>query len=450
MIKKNVIWWPALKNPNHFDKYGGFEYFEYSRKSWEYWCKKNDCIFVPFTDPIETNLTQYRPQWQKCLFVFDELDRLGIEFDQIALVDSTAIVKWDCPNFFELTDRKFVGWRDIDNLRWVYESVQGYKSLFNNYELDITKYINSGFMIFNELHRDFFDNLKKMYIDNKNDFIRLQDRDVRKGNDQTPINYLLQINEIDMKLDLPITYNLTHMGRKELFSHNWQLKTDPTPFFIKYGNVWRFTGMPKDQRSDLMKQTWELLKHHYDKTFIINKVQNKNKDKSTTSSKFKEDIYRTFREQKYKNMTLLELGCHQGNTTRIYAECFGKVIAVERDESNLMKAKEMCKDVNNVEFICADVYDRDFKLPKADAVHIDAGHTYEQVIYDIDRCIETMGNPIIIMDDYGHEGKTVRNAINDKMTEGKLQLFTHIGEDRGYVASNDKVFIGREGLICNV
>ena len=39
-MKKNVIWWPALKNPNHLDKYGGFEYFEYSRKSWEYWCEK--------------------------------------------------------------------------------------------------------------------------------------------------------------------------------------------------------------------------------------------------------------------------------------------------------------------------------------------------------------------------------------------------------------------------
>ena len=43
-MKKNVIWWPALKNPNHLDKYGGFDYYEYSRKSWEYWCKKNDWV----------------------------------------------------------------------------------------------------------------------------------------------------------------------------------------------------------------------------------------------------------------------------------------------------------------------------------------------------------------------------------------------------------------------
>ena len=26
--KKNIIWWPALKNSNHSDKCGDFEYFE--------------------------------------------------------------------------------------------------------------------------------------------------------------------------------------------------------------------------------------------------------------------------------------------------------------------------------------------------------------------------------------------------------------------------------------
>ena len=37
-----------------------------------------------------------------------------------------------------------------------------------------------------------------------------------------------------------------------------------------------------------------------------------------------------------------------------------------------------------------------------------------------------------------------------KNMEKKIQLSFHIGEDRGYVASNNKVFIGREGVICNV
>ena len=45
-MKKNVVWWPAIVNEEHKDKYGGYENFEYSRKTWEYWCKRNDCLFV--------------------------------------------------------------------------------------------------------------------------------------------------------------------------------------------------------------------------------------------------------------------------------------------------------------------------------------------------------------------------------------------------------------------
>ena len=29
-MKKNVVWWPAIVNEEHKDKYGGYDYFEYS------------------------------------------------------------------------------------------------------------------------------------------------------------------------------------------------------------------------------------------------------------------------------------------------------------------------------------------------------------------------------------------------------------------------------------
>ena len=262
-MSKNVIWWTAIVNPNHTDKYGGFGYFEYSRKAWEYWCKKNDCIFVDLTEPVEKDLNHFRPNWQKALFVFDELERRNIDYNKIALIDSTAIPHWNCPNFFDLTDDRFTSWRDMDNMKWVHESIVGYKDFFDGFELDSMKYINSGFMIFNKSHREVFQSLKKLYYDKKEKFMELQDVKVRRGNDQTPINYWLQINNVELNLDLPVAFNLTHLHRREMFSYNWQLDEDKTPFFLKYGYVWRFNGIPKDQRTDLMGQVWNAVGGQY-------------------------------------------------------------------------------------------------------------------------------------------------------------------------------------------
>ena len=77
-MKKNVVWWPAIVNESHVDKYGGYNYFQYSKNTWEYWCKRNDCLFVPFTEPVEEDLVKYRVNCQKALFVFDELDKRNI------------------------------------------------------------------------------------------------------------------------------------------------------------------------------------------------------------------------------------------------------------------------------------------------------------------------------------------------------------------------------------
>jgi len=448
-VKKNVVFWIGVKNKQYSEKYGGWKWMDISRKSWEYWCKKNDVLFIPFEEPVEQDLTRFRINWQKAIFVFDELENRNIDYDKVWLIDCASVIKWDSPNIFDMVDDRLVGWVNKDNLNWIYDSIKGYQEFFDNFKFDKSKYIASGNIIFNKNHKEFFNSFKSLYYDNIDTFVELQDKIVKKGTEQTPFNYWLQMKDIEINTELPFTWSASHLHRKELFNHNWQLNEDRTPFFIKYCYVWFYTGFSKDQRTDLMNQTWDLTKDNYDDNFILNKIENKNENKSTTSRKFKEDILRIFGNG-YKDKTLLELGCHQGNTTRVYAECFNKVIAVERDESNLMKTKEVCKDVDNVEFICSDVYDRDFQLPTVDVVHIDAGHTYESVGYDIDRCINQMNNPILIFDDYGHEGRTVRDAINAKLDEGKLQLWAHIGEDKGYIAANNKIFIGREGIICNV
>ena len=460
---KNVIWWIGVKNEKYAEKYGGWEWMDISRKTWEYWCDKNDVLFVPFEKPIEEDLTRFRINWQKAIFVFDEMDRRKIDYDQICQIDCTHMIKWDAPNFFELTDHKLTAVRDTDNLRWIGDSIDGYEKFFD-YKLDRFKYVSSSPMIFNESHREVFQSFKELYYNNVDEFVELQDKTVHKGTEQTPLNYWLQKNNVELNLTLPFSYKLTHMHRKEMFGHNWQLNDDPTPFFIKYGYDWVFTGIPKDQRTQVMKQTWNLVKHNYDKNHFLNKIKSKLDDKDTTSRKFKEDLITTFAN--FKDKTLLELGCHRGHTTRVYASLFKRVIAIERNPNHLEQAKKNCSDVDNVEFICQDVYKPDFSLPKADVVHIDAGHTYKEVKIDITRCIEELNNPILIFDDvckklypdgtigpinpYGVIGETIRAAIDEKINEGKIKFQKYIGEHTGYNTGNGKKLLGREGMICNV
>ena len=453
-MKKNVVWWPAIVNESHVDKYGGYNYFQYSKNTWEYWCKRNDCLFVPFTEPVEEDLVKYRVNWQKALFVFDELDKRNIEYDQICLVDSSFMARWDMPNFFEMTDRKFTACRDMDNMRWIYESIQGYKNMFDGFELDMSKYVNSGFMIFNESHKDLFQKFKEFYINNIDDFCKLQDTVVKKGNEQTPMNYWLQVNEVDMNIDLPLPFKITHLQRKELFSYNWQLDEDKTPFFIKYGYNYSFNGIPKDQRTDMMKRTWDLIKNNYtfnENELVLNSVNHKDTFKNATSRKFKSDLFEFFKDDKYKKMKVLELGACHGDTTRVFAELFDKVYAVDRSEDNVQLIREKCKDVDNVECSVMDVTNDAWNFPQVDVVFVDASHDYPQVAVDIQKCIDYFDNPLLILDDYGNPNNTnIRNSIDDKVREGKINIHKKIGEDVGFLTKSGWKMIDREGVICKV
>jgi len=258
----NVIFWVGVNNPIHDEKYGSFKWFEYSKNTWKYWCDKNNVLFFEYNTPSEPDLIAHRVTWQRWFDVFKQLDEAGINYDKIFMVDATAMIKWNAPNIFNLcTDDRMVGWRDADNLKWVYESAYGFQEYFD-YKLDLIKYINCGSVIINRTHKPFLELVKKFYYDNYTDLMSLQDS-VKKGTDQTPINFLLQTNKIKLNLDIPIVYNLRHLPAKELFSYNWQLNEDPTPFFIKYGYVWRFNGFPKNERSKVMEQVWEYIKNKY-------------------------------------------------------------------------------------------------------------------------------------------------------------------------------------------
>ena len=93
------------------------------------------------------------------------------------------------------------------------------------------------------------------------EFINLQ-KNIGRGTCQTPLNYITQINNIECTY-IPPEYNTSHLSRKSLLHHNWQLNEDKTPYFIKYCYVWVFSGFDKNQRNKLMEQTWSIVKNNY-------------------------------------------------------------------------------------------------------------------------------------------------------------------------------------------
>ena len=246
-------------------KHGGFKYFEYSKKAWQYWCEKNDVIFYHYDKSSESDIVTHKPTWQRWFDIFKYLERDGIDYDKIFLIDSSTMVKWNAPNFFEhAPSGQLSAFRSLENLRWIYESSMGYSDLFKGFEVDLSRYINCGAQIFDGEHKKFVKKLKDFYDNNFGEILKLQNETVRKGTDQPVYNYLLQKEGVKLNLDLPKSFHLTHMARFDWFSHNWQLNIDKTPFFIKYGNVWSFSGFSKDQRTNLMKQTWDLVGKNYE------------------------------------------------------------------------------------------------------------------------------------------------------------------------------------------
>ena len=89
----------------------------------------------------------------------------------------------------------------------------------------------------------------------------LQHNSLKKGTDQTPVNYLAvehfgkDINYLSKK------FNWCHLHTTHGFS---QCILTGKPIFIQYGYIWHFNGLPRDQRDSYMKQTWDMIKENYE------------------------------------------------------------------------------------------------------------------------------------------------------------------------------------------
>ena len=247
----NVIYTVAVDH--NTSQFKNSDYSQYCVKSWGSWCKKNDIDFKVIT---EHDARYKYPVWNKDL-IFEKLDT---EYDKIGYVDSDTMIHWDAPNPFDMYDDEFCWVKDIANFRWVSNSIETYNKFYPNQTLDIYDYYNSGVSFFTKEHKFIYDNLQKLYKENSKELDECATKGV--GKVQTLLNFEIQKQNVKIK-ELPPIWNMFSMHKREMFNHNWQDGEDKTPFFIKYSWVWHFTGFPIEDRTNIMKQTWEMVGDRY-------------------------------------------------------------------------------------------------------------------------------------------------------------------------------------------
>ena len=226
--------------------------YKYSIKSWEKWCSKNDSELFVLNDLLLPK-DEMAICWQR-YYLFDILEANNIQYNQILMVDADTIVHPDCPNFFEMTDRKMCGVHNEGSYDWIIRSIENYgKYFFNGHVMDFWKYIDCGFVIVNDTHRDFFKQVTDFYNENA-EMLRQVEKEWHAGTDQTPVNILIHDRDIDFKW-LPYEFNMCDMFRKELLTDDL--------LFTKWGWIYQYNSIPNNTEDKLtylwMKKTYEHL-----------------------------------------------------------------------------------------------------------------------------------------------------------------------------------------------
>ena len=226
--------------------------YKYSIKSWEKWCDKNDCELFVLNDLLLPK-DEMAICWQR-YYLFDILEANDVKYDQILSVDADTIIHPNCPNFFDMTERKLCGVHMNGSYDWVIRSIENYsKYFFNGHIMPFWEYIDCGFVIVNESHKTFFKQIMDFYNKNSEN-IRNAESTWHAGTDQTPVNFLIGEHKIDLKL-LPYEYNMCDLTRKEVLHDDL--------LFTKLGWIYQYNGIPNNKEDKLtyhwMKKTYEYL-----------------------------------------------------------------------------------------------------------------------------------------------------------------------------------------------
>lgn len=186
--------------------------------------------------------------------------------------------------------------------------------------------------------------------------------------------------------------------------------------------------------------------------------EDKHQNLSTTSFKFKRDVWEFFNEGSTK-LNCVEFGTHKGQTTRVLSHLFDKGLVYTINlAGHFDAARQLNKDRTNIKYIPLDLYQTDieenFPHKPISVFFIDAMHTETAVLTDVARTGNMKladGDVYYIFDDYGLE-RPVWQAVNQLIYVGKLEKVRYIGHDprTSFGGVPERVLRDYEGIICKL
>lgn len=183
-------------------------------------------------------------------------------------------------------------------------------------------------------------------------------------------------------------------------------------------------------------------------------VEDKKDNLSTTSFKFKRDLWDFF--QGFEKKNCVEFGTHKGQTTRVLAHLFNHVYTVNLP-NHFDEAKRLNFDLGNITYVEMDLYqdpiDVTFKHKPISVFFIDAVHEFDAVLSDFSRALNfTLDKDVyFVFDDYGCV-KDVFYAVEQLIRIKQLQRIAFIGHESGHNFGGfpNRILTNHEGIICKL
>lgn len=194
---------------------------------------------------------------------------------------------------------------------------------------------------------------------------------------------------------------------------------------------------------------------------ILMGMEDKTDNPSTTSKKFKKDLWNFCTLSEHINLDInldaaVEFGTHKGQTTAILSELF-KTVYTFNLPGHFSSAMEFNQNRTNIQYVGWDLYSgKSPEIEKSNAVSLvfsDAVHQYNAVVQDVENAKNwfRLSNPCyFVFDDYG-AWDDVKRAVDDMIKYDTLELVTKIGHHPGWTFSDRSPALKDwEGIICKL